>query len=90
MPLPGPRGGSAACGHTLRPVRARPRPFARFVMMAPNPTIMKIVMNDVQSGGSSEIDVSSVKYDKQAPAGLFDPKNLPQAASDAFWKSAAH
>ena len=25
------------------------------------PTVMKIVMNDMQSGGSSDIDVSSVK-----------------------------
>jgi len=54
------------------------------------PTIMKIVINDVQSGGSSEIDVSGVKYDKQAPVGLFDPKRLPDAATDAFWKTAAH
>lgn len=64
--------------------------FEKITTIGKVPTIMKIVMNDVQSGGSSEIDVSSVKYDKQAPAGLFDPKNLPQAASDAFWKSAAH
>ena len=53
------------------------------------PTIMKIVTTDVQSGGSSEIDVSIVKYDKQAPLGLFDPKRLPDAASDTFWKNAA-
>ena len=53
------------------------------------PTIMKIVIKDVQSGGSSEIDVSIVKYDKQAPLGLFDPKRLPDAASDTFWKNAA-
>lgn len=51
---------------------------------------MKIVMNNVQSGGSSEIDVSGVKYDKLAPAGLFDPKRLPDAASDSLWKTAAH
>jgi len=54
------------------------------------PTIMKIVMNNVQSGSSSEIDVSSVKYDKQAPAGLFNPKRLPEASSDSFWKTAVH
>jgi hypothetical protein len=54
------------------------------------PTILKIVMRDVQSGGSSEIDVTSVKYDKQAPAGLFDPKHLPDATKDSFWKTAAH
>ena len=54
------------------------------------PTIMKIVMHDVQMGGSSEIDVASVKYDKQAPAELFDPEHLPDAANDSFWKTAAH
>jgi Outer membrane lipoprotein-sorting protein len=53
------------------------------------PTILKIVMRDVQSGGSSEIDVTSVKYDTQAPAGLFDPKHLPDATKDSFWKTAA-
>lgn len=47
-------------------------------------------MSNVQSGGSSEIDVTSVKYDKQAPPGLFDPKHLSEAASDPFWKAAAH
>ena len=50
------------------------------------PTIMKIVMYDRQQGGSSEIDVSSVKYDKQAPAELFDPKQLPNAANDSLWQ----
>ncbi len=54
------------------------------------PTIMKIVMSDVQSGGSSEIDVTSVKYDKQAPAGLFDPKHLSDATKASFWKTSAH
>ena len=54
------------------------------------PTIMKIVSRNVQSGGSSEIDVTSVKYDKQAPAGMFDPKHLSNAANDAFWKTVTH
>jgi hypothetical protein len=54
------------------------------------PTITKIVMSNVQSGGSSELDVTSVKYGKQTPAGLFDPKNLPGATKDSFWKTAAH
>jgi outer membrane lipoprotein-sorting protein len=52
------------------------------------PTITKIVMTDVQMDRSSEIDVTSVKYDKQAPASLFDPNNLPNAAANQFWKSA--
>jgi len=46
-------------------------------------------MNDMQSGGSSDIDVSSVKYDKRASTRLFNPKDLPGAANDAFWKGIA-
>ena len=64
--------------------------FEKITTVEKIPTIMKIVMNDVQSGGSSEINVSSVKYDKQAPVGLFDPKRLADAANDAFWKTLAH
>jgi hypothetical protein len=44
--------------------------------------------DDVQASASSEIDVTSVKYDKEAPAKLFDRSNLPNAAADKFWKSA--
>jgi Outer membrane lipoprotein-sorting protein len=62
--------------------------FERTLTIQNVPTITKIVMKDVQQGGSSEIDVTSVKYDKEAPPGLFDPKNLPHAAADQFWKSA--
>jgi hypothetical protein len=51
--------------------------FEKISMVDNVPTVMKIVMNDVQSGGSSDIDVSSVKYDKQAPTRLFNPKDLP-------------
>ena len=63
--------------------------FEKIWKIAKIPTIMKIVIKDVQSGGSSEIDVSSVKYDKQASVELFDPKRLSDAASDTFWKNAA-
>jgi hypothetical protein len=28
-------------------------------------------------------------YDKQAPTRLFNPKDLPGAANDAFWKGIA-
>ncbi len=63
--------------------------FEKISMVDNVPTVMKIVMNDMQSGGSSDIDVSSVKYDKQAPTRLFNPKDLPGAANDAFWKGIA-
>jgi Outer membrane lipoprotein-sorting protein len=52
------------------------------------PTITKIVMTDVQMDRSSEIDVTSVKYNKEAPPSLFNPNNLPSAAANQFWKSA--
>ena len=51
------------------------------------PTITKIVMNDVQSGSSSEIDVTKVIHNKQMPADLFDPKHLPEVADHPFWKT---
>lgn len=52
------------------------------------PTVTKIVMKNVQQDSSSEIDVTSVKYDKEAPHGLFDPNNLAKAAANQFWKTA--
>jgi hypothetical protein len=62
--------------------------YEQIVTIQNIPTITKIVMEDVQQGGSSEIDVTSVKYDKEAPLKLFDPSYLPKAAADQFWKSA--
>jgi hypothetical protein len=51
------------------------------------PTITKIVMDNVNSGGSSEIDVTKVLPDKQPPADLFDPKHLREVADHPFWKT---
>jgi hypothetical protein len=51
------------------------------------PTITKIVMDNVNSGGSSEIDVTKVIPNKQPPADLFDPKRLPEVADHPFWKT---
>lgn len=63
--------------------------FEKITTIDKVPTILKIVIRNVQSGGSSEIDVTSVKYDKQAPAGMFDPKHLSDATNDSFWKTVA-
>jgi hypothetical protein len=52
------------------------------------PMITKIVMKNDNSGTSSEIDITKVAHDKQPPAELFDPKNLPKVADHPFWKSA--
>jgi Outer membrane lipoprotein-sorting protein len=51
------------------------------------PTITKMVMNNVNSGGSSEIDVAKVIRNKHAPADLFDPKRLPTIVEHPFWKT---
>ncbi|HLK87044.1 MAG TPA: outer membrane lipoprotein-sorting protein [Candidatus Binataceae bacterium] len=51
------------------------------------PTITKMVMDNANSGGSSEIDVTKVFRDKQPPAELFDPAHLPKASDHPFWKS---
>jgi len=51
------------------------------------PTITKIVMNNVQSGGSSEIDVTKVIRNQKIPADIFDPKNLLHIADHPFWKT---
>jgi len=62
--------------------------YEQIVTIQNVPTITRIVMTDVQMDTSSEIDVTSVKYDKEAPAKLFDPSKLPNAAADKFWESA--
>ena len=62
--------------------------YERVVTIQNVPIVTKIVMKDLQSGGSSEIDVINVKYGEEVPQNLFDPKNLPKAADDQFWKSA--
>jgi hypothetical protein len=38
------------------------------------PTITRVVMRNLQQSTSSEIEITSVKYDKEAPRMLFDPK----------------
>jgi hypothetical protein len=51
------------------------------------PTITKIVMNNANSGGSSEIDVVKVIRNKPTPADIFDPKHLPTIVDHPFWKT---
>jgi len=51
------------------------------------PTITKIVMNNVNSGGSSELDVTKVITNKQPPADLFDPQHLREVAVHPFWNT---
>lgn len=54
------------------------------------PTITRIVMEDVQQGTSSEIEVNSVLYNKLAPTELFDPDQISRAADSVLWKNVGH
>jgi hypothetical protein len=42
-------------------------------------------MEDVRQGGSTEIRVSDVLWDRELPAALFEPRNLPAAADSPLW-----
>ena len=42
-------------------------------------------MEDVRQGGSTEMRMSEVLWDRELPPALFDPKNLPEAASSPVW-----
>ena len=42
-------------------------------------------MEEVRQGGSTEIRVSDLLWDRKLPAELFEPKNLPDAASSPLW-----
>lgn len=49
------------------------------------PAPMRLVMEDVQTGGRSQLDTAEVRRDVALPATLFDPKRLSTAANDAAW-----
>jgi hypothetical protein len=49
------------------------------------PTPLRIRMQDKQEGGSTEIDVSEVRYDVDVPDSLFDPVRLRDAAASPVW-----
>lgn len=63
--------------------------FGGVLVIQDIPTVTKIIMKDLQQDTSSEIIVTSVKYDKKAPQDLFNPENLAEVAASDFWKSAA-
>ena len=51
------------------------------------PTALHVTMTDVQSKGSTELDISAVRYDESIPDALFDPDRLPNAGSSPVWAS---
>jgi outer membrane lipoprotein-sorting protein len=48
------------------------------------PTPLRIRMEDKQTGASTELRVSNVRYDADIPDSLFDPQGLPGAAKQKF------
>lgn len=50
------------------------------------PTPLRIRMNDVQAGTSTEINVSEVRYGVDIPDAVFDPERLPQVVTHSLWK----
>jgi Outer membrane lipoprotein-sorting protein len=50
------------------------------------PTVLHRRMEDRQTGTSTDINVSEVRYGIDIPDALFDPAKLPQAAASPAWK----
>jgi outer membrane lipoprotein-sorting protein len=49
------------------------------------PTPLRVRMVDNEEGGSTELDVSKVRYDIQIPDALFAPDHLRAVATHPFW-----
>jgi outer membrane lipoprotein-sorting protein len=50
------------------------------------PTPLRIRMQDVQQGTSTELRVNAVRTDVDIPDELFDPEHLPRAAEARLWQ----
>ncbi len=50
------------------------------------PTLLRRDIEDKQAGGRTTIEASAVQYDVSLPDELFDPMQLPVAATSAVWK----
>ncbi|HZP43194.1 MAG TPA: outer membrane lipoprotein-sorting protein [Candidatus Binatia bacterium] len=51
------------------------------------PTPLRIRMEDVQQGSSSEIRTTNVRWDPDLPDALFDPARLPDAVASPVWNA---
>jgi hypothetical protein len=49
------------------------------------PVALKVTMQDKQTGGTSEIDVSNLRFGADLPDTLFKKDNLPTAAASPVW-----
>jgi hypothetical protein len=54
------------------------------------PTILRMKMDNVGEGGSTDIHVDDVHYGSDVPDDLFDPANLPAAATSPIWSAMGH
>ncbi len=51
------------------------------------PTILHVQLKDLEGKTSTDLNVSSVKYDVEVPDSVFDPDRLPALANDPLWKA---
>ena len=51
------------------------------------PTALHVVMKDVQSSETTELDISAVRYDEKVPDSLFDPTQLRNASTSPVWSA---
>jgi hypothetical protein len=51
------------------------------------PTILHVQMKDLEGKTSTDLNVSSVKYDVEVPDSVFDPGQLPALADSPIWKA---
>jgi hypothetical protein len=49
------------------------------------PTVLRLRMQDKEEGGSTEINVSDVRYGVDLPDSLFERSQLPKAAASPLW-----
>ena len=52
------------------------------------PTVTHLKMTLHSSGNSTEFAFSDIRYNRKAPAGLFDPEQLRNLAQQPFWSEA--
>jgi hypothetical protein len=52
------------------------------------PTPLRVRMEDLREGGSSELRVTKIRYDEEIPEDVFDPKRLPSIMSQPIWSAA--
>jgi hypothetical protein len=59
--------------------------FEQVSLINGQPTPLRIRMQDLQQGTSTELRVSEVRTDVAIPDTLFDPDHLPQVVEARLW-----